>query len=114
MKDYKSIVSYENSIDELNDIFEDTFVDENFPEKDRSRSYRRKKTYFKGRKRYNRIYQKGFTPFSNTESIIKGMMRKTNIVRVYSPNDPTRQRGFNRSNLRRIDSANYKLCDCDI
>lgn len=114
MEDYKSIVSYENSIDELNDIFEDTFVDENFPEKDRSRSYRRKKTYFKGRKRYNRIYQKGFTPFSNTESIIKGMMRKTNIIRVYSPNDPTRQRGFNRGNLRRIDSANYKLCDCDI
>ena len=29
---------------EIDYVFEDTFVDEDFPEKDRSKSYRRKKT----------------------------------------------------------------------
>ena len=64
-------------------------VTESFPVKDRySKSARRKKTYFKGKKRYDRIYQKGFTPFPEKENRIKGMLRSTNVITAnYNP-DP--------------------------
>ena len=73
---------------------------ESFPVKDRtSKSSRRKKTYFKGKKRYDRVYQKGFTPFPNKESVIRGMMRNT------------RQKGFNHSVIRSLNSVDNKMLD---
>lgn len=64
-------------------------VAESFPVKDRgSKSTRRKKTYFKGKKRYDRVCQKGFTPFPEKENRIKGMLRSTNVITAnYNP-DP--------------------------
>ena len=97
----------ESVFDDENDICEAT---ESFPVKDReTKSSRRKKTYFKGKNRYNRICQKGFVPYRNKESVIRGMMRKTNIVRVYCSSDDTRQKGFNHSVIRRLDSADDKM-----
>ena len=87
-------------------------VTESFPIKDReSKSARRKKTYFKGKKRYDRVYQKGFTPFPNKESVVRGMMRKTNVVRVYCSSDNTRQKGFNHSIIRSLNSVDNKMSD---
>ena len=87
-------------------------VTESFPVKDRySKSARRKKTYFKGKKRYDRVYQKGFTPFPNKESVIRGMMRKTNVIRVYCSSDNTRQKGFNHSIIRSLNSVDNKMLD---
>lgn len=99
----------ESVFGESNDISETI---ESFPVKDRtSKSSRRKKTYFKGKKRYNRVYQKGFTPFPNKESVIRGMMRKTNVVRVYCSSDNTRQKGFNHSIIRSLNSVDNKMLD---
>ena len=55
---------------------------ESFHVKDRSKAARRKKAYFKGKKRFDRAYNKGFTPYPNAESIIRGMFRKTNVIKV--------------------------------
>ena len=96
----EAVKLYGESVFGENDDISETI--ERFPVKDRtSKSSRRKKTYFKGKKRYDRAYQKGFTPYRNKESIIHGMMRKTNVVRVYCSSDSTRQKGFNHSNTRR-------------
>lgn len=106
----EAVKRYGESVFGENDDISGTI--ENFPIKDRiSKSSRRKKTYFKGKKRYDRIYQKGFTPYRNKESIIRGMMRKTNVVRMYSPNDSTRQKGFNHSNTRRDLNASELIKD---
>lgn len=79
----------ESVFGENNDISETI---ESFPVKDRtSKSSRRKKTYFKGKKRYDRVYQKGFTPFPEKENRIKGMLRSTNVITAnYNP-DPFRE-----------------------
>ena len=99
----------ESVFGESNDISETI---ESFPVKDRtSKSSRRKKTYFKGKKRYDRVYQKGFTPFPEKESVIRGMMRKTNVIRVYRSSDSTRQKGFNHSIIRSLDSVDNKMLD---
>ena len=99
----------ESVFGENNDISETI---ESFPVKDRtSKSSRRKKTYFKGKKRYDRVYQKGFTPFPNKESVIRGMMRKTNVIRVYCSSDNTRQKGFNHSIIRSLNSVDNKMLD---
>lgn len=85
---------------------------ESFPMKDReSKSARRKKTYFKGKNRYDRVCQKGFTPFPNKESVIRGMMRKANVIRVYCSSDNTRQKGFNHSIIRSLNSVDNKMLD---
>lgn len=99
----------ESVFGENDDISE---IIESFPVKDRaSKSSRRKKTYFKGKNRYDRVYQKGFTPYRNKESIIRGMMRKTNVVRVYCSSDSTRQKGFNHSIIRSLDSTDNKMLE---
>lgn len=96
----EAVKLYGESVFGENDDISETI--ESFPVKDRtSKSSRRKKTYFKGKKRYDRVYQKGFTPFPEKESVIRGMMRKTNVIRVYCSSDNTRQKGFNHSNTRR-------------
>ena len=101
------------SIETFDKIIDDSIFDsENFPVKDRKRaSTRRKKSYFKGKWRFDRLYQKGFTPFYKYEPTLRGMMRKTNIIRWYSPNDGTRQKGFNHSDIRRLITANDKLAE---
>ena len=75
----------ESVFGENNDISETI---ESFPVKNRtSKPARRKKTYFKGKKRYDRVYQKGFTPFPEKENRIKGMLRSTNVITAnYNPN----------------------------
>lgn len=87
-------------------------VTESFPVKDRkTKSARRKKSYFKGKNRYKRVCQKGFTPYPNKESVIRGMMRKTNVIRVYCSSDNTRQKGFNHSIIRSLNSTYDKMRD---
>ena len=106
----EAVKLYGESVFGENDDISETI--ESFPVKDRtSKSSRRKKTYFKGKKRYDRVYQKGFTPCPNTESVIRGMMRKTSVVRMYSPNDSTRQKGFNHSIICSLDSTDNKMLE---
>ena len=83
----EAIKLYGESVFGENDDISETI--ESFPVKDRtSKSSRRKKTYFKGKKRYDRVYQKGFTPFPEKENRIKGMLRSTNVITAnYNP-DP--------------------------
>ena len=68
------------NIENIDDLLLDS---ESFHVKDRSKAARRKKAYFKGKKRFDRAYNKGFTPFPKAESIIRGMFRKTNVVKVF-------------------------------
>lgn len=75
----------ESVFGETSDIFEDF---EGFPTKDRSNAARRKKAYFKGKKRFNRVFQNGFTPSPEKEKVIKGMLRKTNVVTANYDSDP--------------------------
>ena len=99
----------ESVFDDETDIYE---AAESFPVKDReTKSTRRKKTYFKGKNRYHRVCQKGFTPYPNKESVIRGMMRKTNVIRVYCSSDNTRQKGFNHSIIRSLDSTDNKMLE---
>lgn len=83
----EAVKLYGESVFGENDDISETI--ESFPVKDRtSKSSRRKKTYFKGKKRYDRVYQKGFTPFPEKENRIKGMLRNTNVITAnYNP-DP--------------------------
>lgn len=114
MENYMTIDEAINLYDEsvFGDETDICEVTESFPVKDRtSKSSRRKKTYFKGKKRYDRVYQKGFTPFPNKESVIRGMMRKTNVIRVYCSSDNTRQKGFNHSVIRSLNSVDNKMSD---
>lgn len=97
---------------ETTEMFDENVIDaEEYLAKDRSRAYKRKKTFMKGKNRFNRVCQKGFTPYRNKESVIRGMLRKTNIVRVYCSSDGTRQKGFNHSVIRRKDKTDYALKD---
>lgn len=63
---------------------------ESFPEKDRSKAaIRRKKTYFKSQNRLNRIRKvRGYNPFDENENVIKGMLKKTNVVTPHFDPDP--------------------------
>lgn len=63
---------------------------ESFPVKDRtSKSSRRKKTYFKGKKRYKRICDtRGYELEGDNAPIIKGMLKKTNIIVPHYEHDP--------------------------
>ena len=106
----EAVKLYGESVFGENDDISETI--ESFPVKDRtSKSSRRKKTYFKGKKRYKRVCQKGFTPYPNKESVIRGMMRKTNVIRVYCSSDNTRQKGFNHSIIRSLNSTYDKMRD---
>ena len=58
----------------------DDVVEIDFPAKNHSMAIRRKKTFFKGKKRYNLARHKGFTPHPKDESVLRGMMRKTCVV----------------------------------
>ena len=77
--------NFENS--ENVEIVEDL---ENFPVKDRSKaSIRRKKTYFKGKNRLDRIYKtRQYATSDSFDSTVKGMLKKTNVVTPHFDPDP--------------------------
>lgn len=84
---------------------------EEFPIKDRSsRPGRRKKTYFKGKQRYDRARQKGFTPYPEKESVLRGMMRKTCVINANVWKGDSRF-DTDRGTVRRQRGANDKLND---
>lgn len=63
---------------------------ENFPVKNRSKaSIRRKKTYFKGRSRLDRICKTRLNATHDSfDCIVKGMLKKTNVVTPHFDPDP--------------------------
>lgn len=65
-------------------------VTESFPVKDReTKSARRKKTYFKGKNRYKRICNtRGYELEGGNVSVIKGMLKKTNVIIPHYEHDP--------------------------
>ena len=79
---------YGESVFGENDDISETI--ESFPVKDRtSKSSRRKKTYFKGKKRYKRICDiRGYELEGDNVPIIKGMLKKTNIITPHYEHDP--------------------------
>lgn len=98
------------NIETIEFIDDSIYDSENFPVKDRKQaSARRKKTYFKGKKRFNMIRLKGFTPLPEAESVLRGMTRKTSIIR----SDIQRGSYFetSRSNIRRRLITNDKLAE---
>lgn len=104
------------TIETFDEIIDDSIYDsENFPIKDRKHaSARRKKSYIKGKWRVERLYAKtkDWTKYpKRNESVLHGMMQKTNVIRVYSANGNCRQRGFNHSDIRRLITANDKLAE---
>lgn len=77
--------NFENS--ENVEIVEDS---ENFPVKDRSKAaIRRKKTYFKGKSRLDRICKtRQYATSDSFDSTVKGMLKKTNVVTPHFDPDP--------------------------
>lgn len=93
---------------ETNDIYES----ENFPTKDRSKSAtRRKKTYFKGKKRFDRLCDFALEPLFRNPRLIGGMLRKTNIIRPTLERNSGVYRFNDRCTVRRLDAANNKLTE---
>lgn len=88
-----------------------TYDSENFPTKDRSRSAaRRKKSYFKGKKRFDRLSNtKGFTAYKK-EPVMQGILRKTNAFVVVNENEITHF-GTDRNTIRRQLSAKDKMIE---
>lgn len=101
------------TIETFDEINNDAIYDsENFPVKDRKHaSSRRKKTYFRGKKRFDRLCNFGLEPLFRNHQVIRGMLRKTNIV------CPTLERNSdiyhfnNRGTVRRLDTVNDKLAE---
>ena len=63
---------------------------EDFPEKNRSKtSIRRKKTYFKGKNRLDRICKtRQYATPDSFDHTVKGMLKKTNVVTPHFDPDP--------------------------
>ena len=63
---------------------------ESFPEKNRSKtSIRRKKTYFKGKNRLDRICKtRQYATPDSFDHTVKGMLKKTNVVTPHFDPDP--------------------------
>ena len=77
--------NFENS--ENVEIVEDV---DNFPVKDRSKAaIRRKKTYFKGKSRLDRICKtRQYATPDSFDHTVKGMLKKTNVVTPHFDPDP--------------------------
>lgn len=106
------MTSFEEMVaDEMFPETNNAYDSENFPTKDRSRSSaRRKKTYFKGKKRFDRLSNtKGFTAYKK-EPVMQGMLRKTNAFVVVNENETTHF-GTDRNTIRRRLSANDKMAE---
>lgn len=89
-------------LSENNDICE---ASENFPTKDRRHAARRKKAYFKGKNRFNTLHSRGLEPLPKWEPMIRGFLRKTNVLM----HDYSTPYTTTMSNIRRLASANDKL-----
>lgn len=106
------MTSFEEMVaDEMFPETNNAYDSENFPTKDRGRpAARRKKTYFKGKKRFDMIHQKGFTPLPEQESVLRGMTRKISVIR----NDIVGRGSYfetSRANIRRQETSNDKLAE---
>ena len=95
------------NIENIDDLLLDS---ESFHVKDRSKAARRKKAYFKGKKRFDRAYNTGFTPFPKAESIIRGMFRKTNVVKVFYEKDYTKF-GASHGTVKRLETVKDKFAE---
>lgn len=107
-----AMTSFEEMVaDEMFPESNNTYDSENFPTKNRSRSAaRRKKTYFKGKKRFDRLSNaKGFTAYKK-EPVMQGMLRKTNAFVVINDNETTHF-GTDRNTVRRRLSVNDKIME---
>lgn len=105
--------------------FEEQVADEMFPEvsnesaydseiflvKDRKHaSARRKKTYFKGKKRFTRFANDwGLDFIVGNQSALQGFMRKTNVKNPFK--DVDNRLNAKRANVRRQDEASAMLAD---
>ena len=95
VKNVEAIEAFENY-----DIDETAFDSVNFPIKDRSKAARRKKTYFKGKNRYKWICDtRGYDLEGGNVHVIKGMLKKTNIITPQFDPDPLLS--INLKNIRR-------------
>lgn len=79
-----------------------------FPVKDHSSAARRKKTFVKGKKRYDLARHKGFTPYPENESVLRGMMRKTCVINADIWKSASHFKS-NQGTVRRRESVNDKL-----
>lgn len=92
----------ESVFGEVSNTFED--FDE-FPTKNQRTTARRKKAFFKSKHRFNILHSRGLDPLPKWEPMIRGFLRKTNVlIHDYSTPYTT-----SMSNIRRLDSANDKL-----
>lgn len=81
--------------------------DEDFPTKDRKQAAnRRKKDYLKGKQRVDSLYArtKKWSKYpKRNESVLRGIMQKTNVVEV------EHDKGINRAAIRRQGAVNEKM-----
>lgn len=82
-------------------------INEEFPTKDRKQAAnRRKKNYLKGKQRVDSLYArtKKWSKYpKRNESVLRGIMQKTNVVEV------DHDKGFNRAAIRRQGAVNEKM-----
>lgn len=101
------------TIETFDEIIDDSIFDsENFPVKDRKQaSARRKKTYFKGKKRFDRLCDFGFEPLIGDTKVIRGMLKETNVIRPTFERNSEVYRFKNRSTVRRLNVSNDKMAE---
>lgn len=111
MKNYEM---YDLELEEMvaDEVFPETnnpYDSENFPTKDRKQAAnRRKKGYLKGKKRVDSLYArtKKWSKYpKRNESVLRGIMQKTNVVEV------EHDKGINRAAIRRDASVNDKMVE---
>lgn len=114
MESYVMTKFEEMIADEMFPESNSAYDSENFPTKDRSKTAaRRKRDHAKGKKRAETLYAKtkNWTKYPKRNgAILRGILRDTtSVIDVYTENGETRQKGFNRSAIRRQLSADDKL-----
>lgn len=110
MENYETIDNVE-IFDEVDNAVTDS---ENFPAKDRGRTAaRRKKDYFKGKRRYERICDVGWEP--DNPRILRGKLKKTHVIRpTIWRNSDTYRFDTKRSTIRRSNEVDNKLMDYEL
>ena len=84
-------------------------VEDDFPVKNHSSAARRRKTYLKGKHRYELLRQKDKLPPSKKDSVLRGMARKTCIFHVPKSWKIKHDLRINRSTVRRQWGADDKM-----
>lgn len=113
MENYAMTNFEEMVADEMFPETNNAYDSENFPTKNRGRTAaRRKKTYFKGKKRFTRFADEwGLGPMINNKPVMQGIMRKTNIKNPFKDGDWYAHLGGKRANARRRDMINATMVD---